>query len=64
MDWNIGTRVQTPAIGGAPRITTTASAPFLWSGIALVHLSGLPGLWECRLLSPAPPEAPPAAEAP
>jgi len=35
--------------------TTTAAPPFLWGGIVLVALSGLPGLWECRLLVATPP---------
>ena len=58
MSWEIGTRVTTPPVRGRGAVeTTTASAPFLWSGIALVALSGLPGLWECRLLRPAPESA-------
>lgn len=57
MTWEIGTRVVTPAMRGGDAVTTTtASAPFLWSGMALVALAGLPGLWECRLLRLAPPE--------
>lgn len=63
MTWNIGTRVQTPAIGGAPFVTVTACVPFMWSGMPLVALAGLPGLWECRLLSLAPPLAPEAPAA-